>query len=101
VSKLWRKLVERLRHERYRFRADHLPTDGAYGVDRWLPGEVVCDSFRVVVPGDVAAGEYAVKVTMTHQPHYPNLRLRDLTSDDDVLDGVTMARLRVTARGGP
>jgi hypothetical protein len=38
---------------------------------------------------------------MTYQPHYPNLRLRDLTSDDDVLDGVTMARLRVTARGGP
>lgn len=101
VSKLWRKLVERLRHERYRFRADHLPTDGAYGVDRWLPGEVVCDSFRVVVPGDVAAGEYAVKVTMTHQPHYPNLRLRDLTSDDDLLDGVTVARLRIAAAGGP
>ncbi len=100
VSKPWRKLVEKLRHERYRFRADHLPTDGAYGVDRWGTDEVVRDSFRVVVPGDVAPGEYAVKVTMTHEPHYPNLRLRDLTSDDDVLDGVTMARLQVTASGG-
>jgi hypothetical protein len=100
LSKVWRKLVEKLHHERYRFRADHLPTDGAFGVDRWSADEVVRDSFRVVVPGDVAPGEYAVKVMMTHQPHYPNLRLNDLTSDDDLLDGVTMARLRIAAAGG-
>src|SRR5439155_26260791 len=48
LSKVWRKLVERCRHERYRFRADHLPTDGAFGVDRWTAEEVVRDSFRVV-----------------------------------------------------
>ena len=100
LSKVWRKLIERWHHERYRFRSDHLPTDGAYGVDRWSASEVVSDSFRVVVPGDVAPGEYAVKIMMTRQPHYPNLRLRDLTSDDDMLDGVTMARLRIAAAGG-
>ena len=100
VSKLWRKLIERVRGERYRFRSDHLPVSGAYGVDRWAPTEVVCDSFRVQVPYDVAPGDYVVKVAMAHQPHYPNLRLRDLTSDDDFLNGLEVGRLQVTRERG-
>lgn len=100
VSKLWRKAVERLHGERYRFRSDHLPVDGAYGVDRWRSDEVVRDSFRVVIPADVATGEYTVKVAMIRQPHYPNLRLRDLTSDDDLLDGWPVDTVRVSAAGG-
>lgn len=100
VSKLWRKFVEKLHHERYRFREDHLPVDGAYGVDRWRAGEVVRDTFRIEVPADVAPGAYVVKVTMTRTPHYPNLRLWDLTSDADVLDGLPVAALRVTRAGG-
>lgn len=100
VSKLWRKLVERVRHERYRFREDHLPVDGAYGVDRWVSGEVVQDTFRIVVPADVAPGDYTIKVAMTRDAHYPNLRLRDMTSDDDVLDGLPVGMLRVRAPGG-
>ena len=95
VSKAWRKAVERVRHERYRFRADHLPTSGDYGVDRWAPDEVVGDPFRVVIPGDVAAGDYTVRVTMVRQPHYPNLELRDLLSDDDLLNGLAVGRLEI------
>ena len=100
LSKAWRKLVERTRHERYRFRADHLPTNGAYGVDRWRPDEVVRDPFRAVVPGDVATGEYTVRVSMVRQPHYPNLELRDLLSDDDFLNGLAVARLRLVPGKG-
>lgn len=100
LSKVWRKLVERMRHERYRFREDHLPVDGAYGVDRWASDQVIRDPFRIVVPADVAPGEYTVKVAMTRQPHYPNLRLWDFTSDDDVLDGRPIGTLRVGAAGG-
>jgi hypothetical protein len=100
VSKPWRKLVERQRGERYRFRADHLPTGGAYGVDHWAVDEVVLDAFRIVVPHDVAPGDYTVKVAMTRQPHYPNLRLRDLLSDDDLLDGLEVGRLQVVGGGG-
>jgi len=100
VSKLWRKAIERVRHERYRFREDHLPVDGAYGVDRWSAGEVVRDSFRIVIPADVAPGDYAIKVAMTRDAHYPNLRLLDMTSDDDVLDGLPVGTLRVRAPGG-
>jgi hypothetical protein len=69
-------------------------------VDRWRSDEVVRDSFRVVIPADVATGEYTVKVAMIRQPHYPNLRLRDLTSDDDLLDGWPVDTVRVSAVGG-
>jgi hypothetical protein len=99
VSKFWRKLVEHTRHERYRFRADHLPTNGDYGVDRWTPDEVVLDPFRVVVPPDVATGTYVVRVCMVRQPHYPNLELRDMLSDDDQLNGLEVSRLRVAPAG--
>ena len=37
---------------------------------------------------------------MTRQPHYPNLRLLDLTSDDDMLDGMPIGTLRIRASGG-
>jgi hypothetical protein len=100
VTKPWRKLVEKLRGERYRFRQDHIPVAGAYGVDRWTPNEVVRDTFSVVVPFDVATGDYTVKVAMTRQPHYPNMRLLDLTSDDDFLDGLEVGRLQVRPGGG-
>ena len=95
VSKVWRKAVEKARHERYRVRADHLPTSGDYGVDRWGPDEVVRDPFRIAVPGDVAPGDYTVRVSIVRQPHYPNLRLRDFLSDDDLLNGLAVGRLRV------
>jgi len=66
----------------------------------WATDEVVRDPFRVVVPGDAAAGEYTVRVIMVHQPHYPNLDLRDLLSDDDLLNGLAVARLRVAPAKG-
>jgi len=99
-SKMWRKLVERTRHERYRFRADHLPTNGDYGVDRWSSAEVVQDSFRLTIPMDAAAGDYTVRLALTHQPHYPNLVWRDLLSDDDLLNGLEVAKLRVLGEPG-
>jgi len=51
------------------------------------------------VPLDVASGTYTVKATMLRQPHYPNLRLQDITSDDDLLDGLAVGRLDVVAPG--
>jgi hypothetical protein len=99
VSKVWRKLVERVRHERYRFRADHLPLGGDYGVDRWDPGEVLRDTFSLAVPNDVAPGDYVVKVSMQRQPHYPNLALKDFLDDDDLLDGPEVSRLHVVSGG--
>jgi len=96
LAKPARKLLERLARTRYRFRADHLPAAGEYGVDLWRPDQVVRDSFELVVPRNAAEGVYAVKVQMLRQPHYPNLSLSDYFSDDDFLSGVEAARLIVS-----
>jgi hypothetical protein len=93
-----RKAIERLRRERYRFRVDHLPTGGEYGVDLWRRDEVVRDSFDVIVPRDVAEGEYTVRIRMMRQPHYPNYHLSDYFFDDDYYAGLVVGELDINAR---
>jgi hypothetical protein len=95
VAKPARKLYEKLRHHRWRFRDDHLPTGGAYGVDLWRPDQVVRDSFRIVVPPDVAPGYYRVEIRMNRSPHYPNFHLADFFSDHDYYSGVVMTAIEV------
>ena len=101
VAKPARKLIERVRGERYRFRADHLPVGGAYGVDLWRPDQVVRDSFTFVVPRDVAEGHYVVRIRMLKQPHYPNFRLRDYFYEDDYYSGLKMGPLRIRRAAAP
>jgi hypothetical protein len=95
IGKPARKLLETLSRVRYRFRADHLPAAGAYGVDLWKPSEVVRDSFELEIPRDVADGAYQVRVKMLRTPHYGNLRLGDFFYDDDFLAGIEAGRLIV------
>jgi hypothetical protein len=95
-----RKLLEKLRHERYRFREDHLPVGGDYGVDQWRADQVVRDSTVVHVPFDVAAGDYQVQVAMLRQPHYPNYRLADYFFDRDYYSGVPVGTLLVVRAAG-
>ncbi|MBI5709170.1 MAG: hypothetical protein HZC42_02555 [Candidatus Eisenbacteria bacterium] len=95
LSKPVRKVMERLNRERYRFRVDHLPAGGEYGVELWRPDEVVRDSFEVAVPRDVAAGDYQVRVRIIRQPIFPNYRLADYFFDDDYYSGVPAGTLHV------
>lgn len=88
-------MIERVHHERYRFRADHLPVNGAYGVDLWGRDEVVRDSFAFVVPADAAPGTYRVQIKIFRQPHYPNLRLSDYFLDDDFYSGIPAGEFEV------
>lgn len=98
LRKPYRKLLESRRHERYRFRADHLPVAGAYGVDLWRPGDVVRDEFELEVPGDVAAGDYIVRVRMIRTSVVANLRLADFFFDEDYLAGQPVGHVRIVAR---
>jgi hypothetical protein len=96
IGKPARRLFERLRHERYGFRADHLPARGDYGPDLWRAGEVVQDSFVLHVPLDAGEGPYQVEVRMFRQAHYPNLRLSEWFFDRDHQPGVPVGTLVVS-----
>lgn len=91
-----RKVFERLRHECYGFRAEHLPARGDYGLDLWRADEVVQDSFALWVPTDVAEGTYRIEVRMFRQPHYPNLRLSAWFFDRDSRPGAPGGTLVVS-----
>lgn len=98
LAKPARKLLERRTGVRYRFRADHVPRDGDFGVDLWRPEQVIGDSVSIVVPQDVAPGDYEVQVRMVRQPHYPNYRLQDYFLDRDYYTGLLVGTLRVAPR---
>ncbi|NOT34459.1 MAG: hypothetical protein HOP12_09850 [Candidatus Eisenbacteria bacterium] len=99
ISKPARKVIESGRGERYRFRDDHLPVGGDYGVDLWRESEVIADSFSVRIPADAAPGDYDVKVRFIRQAPYPNYRLSDYFFDDDYYSGWTVGRVRVRVEG--
>ena len=99
IGKPVRKLIERLRGERYRLRSDHLPLGGAYGVDLWRAEEVVRDSFELVIPSVAAEGRYELRIKMMRQPHYHNLRLSDYFLDEDVFSGLPAGWVEVERPG--
>jgi hypothetical protein len=98
IGKPVRKLIEAARHERYRFRVQHAPAGGLYGVDLWRSDEVVRDSFGFRVPPDAADGTYRVEVRLLRDPHYPNSRLSDWFFDRDSYSGEPAGRLEVRRR---
>jgi hypothetical protein len=100
VGKPVRKLIEKFERERYRFRADHLPVGGDYGVDLWRPDQVVADSFAIAIPADAAPGDWRVRVRFIAQAPYPNYRLSDYFFDDDYYAGPVVGGIRIVPRTG-
>jgi hypothetical protein len=99
--KLTRKLVERARGERYRFRADHKLTDGFFDPDVWPAGYYVVDETTVRIPGDAAPGRYTVRAILLVQLSGPNIQLRDLFFDDDLYQGVPIGEIFIAPRSSP
>ena len=93
--KVTRKLVEKWKHERYRFRADHMIQGGLFAPDSWDEGEIVEDHVRVEVPADIAPGRYRVEARMRKLANQPNYHLRDFLYDDDSLSGVPIGEVTI------
>ncbi len=94
--KLTRKLVEKWKHERYRFRHDHMIQGGLFAPDTWDPGEIVQDDVRIAVPTDIAPGRYRVQARMLRVANQENHRLSDYFFDDDSYAGVEIGEVTVS-----
>ena len=44
------------------FQQDHLPLSGRLPTSRWNPGEVIRERYVVVLPGELPAGSYQIRV---------------------------------------
>lgn len=93
--KVTRKLVERWKKERYRFRADHMIQGGLFAPDAWKFGDIVQDDVRISVPTDIAPGRYRVQAKMLRVANQPNHRLRDYFFDDDTYTGVEIGEVTI------
>ena len=94
-GKIYRKIVEKTRGERYRFRIDRLPRKGIYPPDKWEPGKVIKDIFEVEIPKDIAPGTYTISIRLDIPPHVSNLRLKDFLSDQDFYDGPDLMTITI------
>ena len=93
--KITRKLVEKAKRERYRFREDHMILGGLYGPDAWSPTDIVQDGVRVSVPTDMAPGRYRVEAKMRRVANQPNQWLRDYFFDDDSYSGIEIGEVTI------
>jgi len=86
-GKIYRKMLEKIRNETYRYRMNVLPFRGIYPPDKWIPGSVMRQYIDVPIPGYITEGVYTISIKMDNAPHYSNLRMKDLLRDDDLYDG--------------
>ncbi|HET6348078.1 MAG TPA: hypothetical protein VFH88_03250 [Candidatus Krumholzibacteria bacterium] len=98
--KITRKVMEKVRHVRYRFRADHMIFGGLFGPDAWGSDDIVQDNVRVRLPTDMAPGRYRVEAKMLRVANQPNHELRDYFFDDDIFEGVTVGEVTITPWDG-
>jgi len=93
-GKVYRKAIELLRGERYRWRQSHLPAAGAIPPPRW-GSWIVKDEVAFRVPPWMKPGVYEVTVSIGPESVYPNFALKDFLSDDDRYSGVTVGEVVV------
>jgi hypothetical protein len=98
--KLTRKVMEKIRHERYRYRADHMIFGGLFGPDAWAMEDIVEDNVHVSLPTDLAPGRYRVEAKMLRIANQPNHELRDYFYDDDVYQGVQVGEITIEKWNG-
>jgi hypothetical protein len=92
-GKIYRKILEKARGHRFRFRAGHLPFSGIFTPDQWPTMRIIKDKVVITVPEDIAPGEYIISLKLLKNTHYPNYSLKDLLMDEDSFDGPDMAKV--------
>jgi hypothetical protein len=94
-SKLYRLVLQKMNHTRYRFRSEHNPVNGVYSPRLWRTGDIIEDEFRVVVPRDVSRGRYDIRINLLSVPFSPNYWIKDLVSDNDIYEGAKVGTVIV------
>jgi hypothetical protein len=94
-GKPYRKLLERVSRERYRFRVDFQPLGGLFPPDEWPPLREIRDQITFSIPRDAAPGIYTMFLRMAERPQYPNYALSDILTDDDFYRGAAVGRIEI------
>jgi hypothetical protein len=49
-----------------RFSLDHIPLEGAYPTQDWLPGEYIRDPYNLLLPSHLTPGQYTMYIEVLH-----------------------------------
>jgi hypothetical protein len=94
-DKYVRRYLERRNAAFFRFRLVHNPFGGFYPPELWPHGREVYESFRVLLPTDLAPTDYELQFKLTHETLIANYSIRDFFFNDDSLVGMPCSELRV------
>ena len=94
-GKIYRKVLEHLKGERFRFRQDFQPLNGLFPPYSWPPMYSIEDSVVVRVPTDITPGHYNVSLRLDVKTQYPNYSLGDILSDEDKYSGEVVDTITV------
>ncbi len=92
-GKIYRKLLEKKKGIRYRFRIDRLPLNGIFPADMWPVGREIMDEVTINIPTDISPGEYIISLKMAKRTQYPNYYVKDILGDDDFYSGVPVGKI--------
>ena len=74
--------------------SDEIPIGNAFGTSRWTPGEILREPVRLIVPQNVAPGDYVLRVAL-YNPR-TNESLAVLPSEFVTANGqITLTKVRV------
>jgi len=86
-GKLYRKILEKLKGKRYRFRVDLQPLEGIYPPYVWPLNREIKDKHTVYIPTNIKSGRYKVSIKLDIKAQFPNYTLSDILSDEDKYSG--------------
>ncbi len=95
IEKPYRKLLERRTGRKFRFRHDVDPHSFVRPLHLWRKGEIVRESFIVVLPEDLASGKYRVEMSLKRISGGIKFRLSDYLVDRDFYSGVEVGTIEV------
>ncbi|MHC1582525.1 MAG: hypothetical protein ACXQT5_06010 [Candidatus Syntropharchaeia archaeon] len=93
IGKIYRKILEKVKGERYRFRIDVQPLKGIYPPYSWPQNREIIDKHTIHIPENIAKGIYRVSIKLDIKTQYPNYSLSDIFSDNDKYSGVEVGEI--------
>lgn len=95
LGRFWRAWYETRNRTVYRFGRLIDPLAAVMPDYLWEPGAVYRDQLFAVCPGNARPGLYRVRVRLQQIPFTPNVRLRDLFTLHDSLEGSLVGEVRI------
>ena len=95
LGKMYRKVLEKMKGKRFRFRYDFQPLGGIYPPYTWPTGQIIFTDVTVPIPNDIKPGTYRVSLKLSKITQFPNYRLSDIFSNTDMYSGNKIGMIEI------